>query len=158
MQIPCLTVFSGWWDSVKHLAAGGFPYSEGIFEDMNKAIYSQFYWQSDRKAYDTLREYVAFEYSPDVVDEVIRAIGIMEQNHCHTYTWNDDRKAAGKFVMESTGQAQECLDLLRSAEKKLTAFARQSWRWRILVLRADKIDNEIRRVCRAADGKPQELL
>ncbi|NLE41828.1 MAG: hypothetical protein GX615_08365 [Lentisphaerae bacterium] len=35
------------WDRVKSQVAGGFPYSEGIYEDITKAVYSQFYW-SDR--------------------------------------------------------------------------------------------------------------
>ena len=68
------------WNGVKASSRGGFPYSEGIYEDIQKAIFSQFYW-NDRPAEETLREYAAFEYSPAVVDEVMRVFAILEQNH-----------------------------------------------------------------------------
>lgn len=34
------------WDHIRHLSQGGFPYSEGIFEDVNKAICAGFYWNN----------------------------------------------------------------------------------------------------------------
>ena len=68
------------WNAVKQHISGGFPYSEGIFEDMTKAVLSQLYW-NDRPAAETVREYVAFEYSPEVVDEMVKVIGTLEQNH-----------------------------------------------------------------------------
>ena len=49
------------WDSAKHLLAGGFPYSEGIYEDPNKIAYAQFYW-GDQRAAETVREYVTFYF------------------------------------------------------------------------------------------------
>ena len=55
------------WDQAGHALSGGFPYSEGIFEDLNKAICAQFYWDPDKPAWDTVREYVTYEYGPAVV-------------------------------------------------------------------------------------------
>jgi hypothetical protein len=43
-------------------------YSEGIYEDINKVICGQSYWDTDRAALDTVSEYAPFEYWPDVVD------------------------------------------------------------------------------------------
>ena len=32
------------WNARKNILAGGWPYSEGIYEDMDKVFFSQFYW------------------------------------------------------------------------------------------------------------------
>ena len=68
------------WNAVKQHSSGGFPYSEGLFEDITKAVLGQLYW-NDRPAAETLREYAAFEYSPDAVDEIVKIVATLEQNH-----------------------------------------------------------------------------
>ena len=65
--------------------SGGFPYSEGIFEDLTKVVFSQFYW-NDQPAAETVKEYIAFEFSPDVVADVAGVIKTLEQNH-HWRWW-----------------------------------------------------------------------
>ncbi|HUT24585.1 MAG TPA: hypothetical protein VM492_09605 [Sumerlaeia bacterium] len=106
---------------------GGFPYSEGIYEDINKALFAQFYWQADKPAEETLKEYVAFEFGPDVVEDALTAIRLLEENHPR------DR------IGESACRAW---DLMKKSDAKLTPQARRSWRWRILYLRAS-IDKEM---------------
>ena len=66
--------------------AGGFPYSEGIFEDLNKVIFAQCYWNSNQPVEATLKEYIAYECSPDVLDDVLKVIGTLENNH-HLRWW-----------------------------------------------------------------------
>jgi len=73
------------WAAVKKVSCGGFPYSEGIFEDITKAVIAQLYW-NDRPAEETLREYAAFEYSPDAADEIVEVVKTLEQNH-HMRWW-----------------------------------------------------------------------
>ena len=63
---PLPARFQRLWDQVKHVVQGGFPYSEGIYEDMNKAVVAQFYWDRDRSARETLEEYIAYEFGPGV--------------------------------------------------------------------------------------------
>ena len=62
------------WNQTQHKLAGGFPYSEGIYEDINKVICSQLYWDGYRPTLDAVKDYIAFEFSPDVVDTVAQAI------------------------------------------------------------------------------------
>ena len=52
------------WNRVKDRVQGGFPYSEGIFEDLDKVIFAQFYWDPNKDVFDTVREYLSFEFSP----------------------------------------------------------------------------------------------
>lgn len=115
------------WNQTQKKLSGGFPYSEGIYEDLNKAICTQLYWDGNRPTAQTVREYVAFEFSPDVVEPVTRAITLLETNH--------DRKKIGP-------EAREAFRLIEAAESKLTLQARMAWRWRIVYLRA-LIDREL---------------
>ncbi len=113
--------FQGLWDSVRDHVSGGFPYSEGIYEDINKAAYARFYWKRDTPAMDTVRRYAAFEFSPDVAEDVARAVAILEKNHTRPAT--------------DAGSA-EAFDLLQRADVKLLPKVRAAWRWRVLYLRA----------------------
>jgi hypothetical protein len=107
------------WNQVKQKVSGGMPYSEGIYEDINKVICGQFYWDKDRAALDIVREYAAFEYSPDLVDDVLTAVNLLEETHTK--------------LSEKSLKARE---LLQKAEARLTPQARKAWRWRILYLRS----------------------
>ncbi len=69
------------WDETKDKLSGGFPYSEGIYEDLNKVICLRLYWEPDRPAIEAVKEYAAFEFSPEVVDDVASAVKIFETNH-----------------------------------------------------------------------------
>jgi len=127
------------WDASKRKLAGGFPYSEGIYEDINKVILAQFYWKQDGKASEAVRDYISFYYSPSVVTEVSRAIHILEQNLVHRY---EEKDGVTRILMESTKDTAEAFRLVEQADKKLTPQARAAWRWRILYLRA-LVDHEL---------------
>ncbi len=116
---PLPARFQRLWNQVKQKVRGGMPYSEGIYEDINKVICGQFYWDKDRAALDTVREYIGFEFSPEVVEDVLAAINLLEETHTK--------------LSEKSLKARE---LLQQAEVRLTAQARKSWRWRMLVLRS----------------------
>ncbi|MCL5996312.1 MAG: glycoside hydrolase family 20 zincin-like fold domain-containing protein [Chloroflexi bacterium] len=127
------------WNSAGQHLAGGFPYSEGIYEDINKAVCAQYYWQPQQSALDTVREYISYEYSPDVGEAVIRATEILERNLPHARQRENGKM---RLVMPHTDQAVEAFALLRGVDAQLTPQARSAWRWRILYLRA-LIDAEL---------------
>jgi len=115
------------WDQTDRKLAGGTPYSEGIYEDMNKAICAQFYWDPERPALATVREYAAFEYSPDVAEDVVNVVQAFEKNH----------------KREDIGASAERTFLrVKEIDSKLEPRVRASWRWRIVYLRA-LIDSEM---------------
>lgn len=115
------------WNETGNKLTGGFPYSEGIYEDLNKVICSQFYWNGKRSAQDVVREYISYEFSPAVVDEITRAVEIFELNHQRGHI---------------DSSAEEAYSLVEKAALKLSQQVLQSWRWRIVYLRA-LIDREI---------------
>ncbi len=117
--------FQRLWEQTGGKVSGGMSYSEGIYEDINKAICLQFYWRPETKAEDTVREYIAFEYSPDAVEDLLQTVRLLET------TWT----ARGPASI----QAQE---LIKRSEAKLTPQALAGWRWRVLRLRT-VIDAEL---------------
>lgn len=115
------------WDRIKDKDSGGAPYSEGIYEDINKAIIADFYWDREHKAEDAVKEYLSFEFSPDVADDLLEVVQIFEQNHKRNN------------IQESAIRAFE---LTNKAQVRLMPKVRSSWRWRIFYLRA-LIDKEL---------------
>jgi hypothetical protein len=109
------------WDETKAKLSGGFPYSEGIYEDVNKVICAQLYWNPDKPAIETVREYAAFEFSPEVADEVVEVVKLFEKNHYRNQ------------IGESAVTAAEMVELI---DAKLTPQARRAWRWRLFAIRA----------------------
>jgi hypothetical protein len=117
------------WDQTKQKLSGGFPYSEGVYEDINKVICARLWWEPDRPAIETVKDYAAYEFSPEVADDVARVVNIFEKNH--------ERSNVGK-------SATEAARLVEKIDAELAPRAKASWRWRIFRIRA-AIDQEIHR-------------
>jgi len=128
--------FEGLFNDVKAHTSGGFPYSEGIYEDINKVLSIQFNWNSQRGADDILREYIAYEYSPDVVDDVLSVINTLEKNHNHLWVMNWEFNRQSRLGIEFQADPHHAFELMQKADEILSATAKASWRWRILYLRA----------------------
>lgn len=113
------------WKQTSGRVSGGMPYSEGIFEDMNKVICLQFYWDQDARAEETLREYAAFEFSPESVDNVIGAVRLLEAS------WT-----------ERGPKSEQAFELIQKVDAAMPVRAKTDWRWRLLYLRG-LIDAEL---------------
>ncbi len=152
------------WDSCRSMLAGGFPYSEGIFEDLNKAVCLQLYWDPQRPAREIVGEYAAAEFSPAVAEDVVRAVELLEENMAHGLApagalreWRAKTiagaPAAGVlYQLDKVRHPEVPFGLLEAASGRLPAPARQSWRWRMLWLRA-ALDLELTR----SGGAPTDL-
>jgi len=119
------------WDQVRTVISGGFPYSEGIYEDINKVIYSQFYWFPGGSAIESVKAYASAYFSPGVAETVAEAVEILEKNH---------KRRAGAQFSPLPGSTRKALELMNKAGAQLSDQVCRSWRWRILYLRA-RIDN-----------------
>jgi hypothetical protein len=139
------------WDNARQYLAGGFPYSEGIFEDLNKAICLQLYWNPDRPVEEIVREYAA-DYAPEAVEAVTEAVYLLEEQMHHNlssrdildewyqaYTRGDGSDQAiplYQLAKVKDRDAGRPLALLTAAEATMTPAAKAEWRWRMLWLRA----------------------
>jgi len=119
------------WNQVKQVVDGGYPYSEGIYDDINKVIVSGFYWDKNTSSEKTLRNYINYEFGHSVTKEVLELISLIEKNHTLFA-----EKQEIDFAAFNTALA-----LAHQIDDMMSSPAKSSWRWRILFLRA-VLDNE----------------
>jgi hypothetical protein len=140
------------WDRMHPLVAGGFPYSEGIFEDINKAIYLQLYWNPKQSALKTVHDYATYEFAPEVADDVVRIVQRLETHHHHDIfrenVLQQDENLPW-YNLPNLKQPTACLQRMKRAAKRLPTSIRTSWRWRLLEIRV-ALDAELKR----SDGRP----
>lgn len=129
---PHPALLQGLWNQSKSLLCGGWPYSEGIFDDLNKVVCAQFYWDPDRPVGEIVREYAAWEYAPEAAEEIAAAVEILERTLPRRRETQD---GVTRWVLAQPEGAEDAEALLQAAEGRLDTRARQSWRWRILALR-----------------------
>lgn len=112
-------------------------------------------WQVE----ETVREYIAFEFLSDVADDIANVVATLEKNH-HMRWWPGELEGVKLDLnwFPSRGvkpQADPCAEeayaTVQRVDAKLTAQARQSWRWRQLYLRA-LLDSELK----TNGGKPND--
>ncbi len=124
---PAPAHFQRLWDRIKSSVAGGMPYSEGIYEDINKAIIARFYWDENQDAGETVREYASFEFAPEASDRVLKLVRILEEN-------------LPRNSIKSS--ARDAFAIAKEVDAMLAGPSRLGWRWRVLYLRA-LIDREM---------------
>jgi len=134
------------WDKIGAKVAGGFPYSEGIFEDMNKVVCAQQYWNLRAKTDGIIREYIASHFSESVVEPVSEAIHVLEETLRRTghdeLRKQNDKSAPARFAIHKPERVQRAWELIQKADVELAPAIRNSWRWRILYLRG-LVDSEL---------------
>lgn len=114
------------WERTRDFLSGGFTYSEGIFDDMNKVLFSQFYWNKKNGADEILKEYATYHICSGKHTEILRIVDGLETVHTNNYL---DRCIDKECV-------QQTRDIAESVNNDLPPSIRMSWRWRILYLRA----------------------
>ncbi len=158
---PLIQRFRKIWGKISHICEGGMPYSEGIYEDINKVIYAGFYWTGDNSVSDTLAEYANFEFGCQNTQKLKLALDILEQNHVTKFkptailTEKElaAEVAAGKKNLTSRAifgykeyqhPPEDASQIMGEINDELPEWGKSSWRWRILYLRA-LIDDELNR-------------
>lgn len=151
------------WNSAQSLLSGGFPYSEGIFEDVNKFICAQLYWSPKRPVASILTEYAAGFFGRDGAENVVKAMFLLEDQMGHSVDHQALAKARKRVpsdkespVLFSFSRAKSVAmdgakNELDAIEEKLSEKARDSWRWKLIRIRAD-LDADLT----ASGGKPTE--
>jgi len=114
--------FQRLWEQSGHRVDGGFPYSEGNFEDINKVIYLRFFWDGQARAGESVREYVRYEFGESVEAKMVEAISLLERN---LPRWSSE-----------LGDVEEAHRLILEADRELVPGTRAKWRWQILFWRA----------------------
>lgn len=161
---PRIAHWQSYWDSLDARIAAAIPYSEGIYEDLNKVLQLQHGWDRRRPLCDIAREYAAAEFSPDTADAAVDAMLKMEETLEHGVDYGGvrdvmigggwDRIVGATPTIYRTPKVTKPVrhaSLLRRIDAKLPPEKRSAWRWRVLYLRA-LLDEELLR----SGGRPTE--
>jgi len=130
--MPLPKRFQRIWDSSKRVLDGGMPYSEGMYEDVSKVQFAGYYWDPDKNYREILGEYIAYEFSDKVVDEVLEIMELIEKNHVLVREGNEPDWDA----------ALRAEKLAEEVNAKLCPRAKTAWRWRLMYIRA-RIDRMV---------------
>lgn len=108
-------------------AQGCLLYSEGLYEDFNKAVESQFYLLDKVDWKETAREYARYELGIPDVDAFIRLVELVEKTHT-------DVAETGKCnVMD----ARRAYALAKDLEVLMPEWGKKCWRWRMIYIRCE---------------------
>ncbi len=122
-----------YWDEAGHLLSGGFPYSEGIYEDLNKVLCAGLYWDPARPVAETLHSYLAYEFGAEHADDLAVAARAMENALPHHLDYRADPPRVHITDMDEAALAWE---IVSGVDAALPARVRAGWRWRVLYNRA----------------------
>ncbi|MCQ2378124.1 MAG: hypothetical protein MJ016_02805 [Victivallaceae bacterium] len=129
--------------------AGFRPYSEGVYEDMNKVILLSYAWK-ERPVREIVGDYVAFYFGRENREKLVEATYLSEENLGHRTVVVQGGKRRSAYSAElvdpespwkleyenknlDAARAGKALNLAESCT--LTDDAAKSWRWRIFYLR-----------------------
>lgn len=117
--------FTRLWGQAGDVLSGGFIYSEGIYEDINKAVISQLYWYGSASFKDTLKQYAQYELGIKDTAKFIEMISLLEKSHSDVA----ENGICDIFTAEKT------YELARQLDDDMPSWSKQCWRWRIIYLR-----------------------
>ncbi|MBQ2718993.1 MAG: hypothetical protein IJF73_02885 [Clostridia bacterium] len=139
---PLPKLFDRLWERYGGLRKleGTLPYSEGIYEDLNKVIVLRHY-RDGQPAAKTIREYLAYEtgLAGALLEETALAVEAMEETHNRAF----DRDTH-TVTVEHPERIEEIEAAILRADAALTEAARENVRWQLLYLRA-RIDGALKR-------------
>ncbi|MBQ3553685.1 MAG: hypothetical protein IJA08_03310 [Clostridia bacterium] len=149
--------FQALWDKDGDKLGGGWPYSEGLYEDINKVIMLRFY-RDNQKAEDTVREYMAYEFglTGELLEKASQAIMDMDdtlerdydlpftQNENGERFLNDPKTLVHRYVIKNPEKVEKIEAVIREVNDALPEEIRTKKKWRLIYLRA-VIDGELKR-------------
>jgi hypothetical protein len=107
-------------------------YTEGIFDDFNKAMATQVAWNASKDAGEFAREYAGYFFGSSVADDFWGIVQRCERS------WADPRSVGfdGNVFIENPIDAEKLEQLTLSAGARLRPDIRSSWRWQVFEYRA----------------------
>ena len=137
------------FSDVQTYVDGGLTYTEGRFDDLNKALLAGFLWEKERTARENFDDYAGYEFT-DAITEPLWDIccGIEENQLCTHHS---------RMEPADTEKAKKVWELAQKLDARLPVNIQKSWRWRILYLRCF-LDHARYRAAEAANWPLREGL
>ena len=126
------------YHEASHVISGGWPYSEGVYEDLNKILYLGFYWDDSLSGEEIARSYVRFEYSHELAPRIMAVLHTLEKNYgskFRTRSWTPGEEVIVN-VPEADYGAEACWEEVRKLDSLLPEAVAKGWRWRLVYVRA----------------------
>lgn len=155
---PLPKLFREVWEKSEKALSGGWPYSEGIYEDINKVIMLRYY-RDNQKAEDTIREYLAYEFGlkDEMLEKAFRAVCDMEETLKRNfsppfksgdndvyYDFVPEGQEAHRYIIENPEKIFGIEKAIIEVHNSLPEKVRESQKWQLIYLRA-AIDGELMR-------------
>ena len=133
---------------------GTMPYSEGIYEDLNKVVGLALLSGTASSAQEAVELYAKRYFGERECKAVAEAVFLLERNMGHNALAEQDGQTRdfysfakidvsrpwalkAKLARLDAERAEKAAVLLKRAEDSMADAAKASWRWRILMLRAE---------------------
>lgn len=125
---PLPTEIKRIFGDVQHVVQGGLTYTEGRFDDLNKALLAGFMWDKSRTARENFEDYTGYEFRETITEDLWEMANLIEENQLRTHH--------SRMEPANMEQVQRVLELGKKADAALPERIRKSWRWRILYIRS----------------------
>jgi hypothetical protein len=118
-------------DMAQNGISGYMAYSEGIFDDFNKALAARLAWDPRQSIASFEEEYSNYYFGHVSAGDYARMVSLMED------AWSNHmgHEAEQRYIEGETGAAR-LEEITRLVGAQLSASARDSWRWQVLARRA----------------------
>ncbi len=119
---------------------GGYLYSEGRYEDINKFIVAGFYCGYYTHTADCLKDYFRSEFSVTdefTLNELVRACQLMESSLKRDHIAPADENDCWHFRTKWGTAIPEVKKIIDRVDAVLPEAVEKSWRWRLLFIRAN---------------------
>ena len=130
---------------VEGIASGFMFYSEGLFEDLNKAVVTGLYVDPSSNWQAILAEYARYHFPGVDPQEFVRFVALLEDQHVlpgDQWKMNFFTAVPRAELDAFAAKTRRSLALARKLEEAMVPRAAKAWRWRLLRLRAE-IDAEM---------------
>lgn len=120
--------------------SGCLPYSEGIYEDINKAIILGQYSGLSDDSFELVRLYAKMEFSEELAEDITKLVSYEEETLLRTRVNDEvirnDRLCPVRFPLHFPQMINPTGSLAERLNGLLDKTTQKSWKWRILYLRA----------------------
>ena len=117
-----------WETPFENHCSGGYLYSEGIWDDINKAVMLGIYWDRSRSTDETLKEYCRYEFQGIDEEDFVRLVKLIEASQ--SCTNRIDHKPSPSEYYENAWTLAEAMN--DAAPAKTQTY----WKWRMVYIRA----------------------
>lgn len=140
---PMPTHIAEQWRDAGQKLSGGMPYSEGMFEDINKAATLRLF-RCGQDPHETVREYLRYEcgLKEEDLDKGVALIDALEQGLCRDAF--GFQTAEKEVRLWNPSKAEDAEKLANEIQAGMTAAQRENIKWKQIFLRTE-IDAELAR-------------